>query len=160
MALKLHKKRWYPLVFLLGSIGVVAAWFVFVAERRPELLLSGIAAIAGFTYFLYRQHLDETRLFKELFVEFNARYDKLSDGLNKVLFGPREGNLSDSERKLLFSYFNLCAEEYIFYQAGYIDHHVWQSWQRGMRVFFEHPRISCLWASECQADSYYGFHPD
>jgi len=149
-----------PLIFLVGSGIVVAAWLRFVAGHRPELLLSGIGAVAGFTYFIYRQHLDETKLFKELFVEFNGRYDKLNEGLNTILFGAYEGDLSDTERDLLFSYFNLCAEEYFFYRAGYVDHHVWKSWRRGMRIFFAHPRIRVLWDRDCKADSYYGFQPD
>jgi len=160
MALKLRNKKWYPLVFLVGSAGVVVLWFRFPAWHRPEILLSGIGAVAGLTYFFYRQHLDETKLFKELFVEFTGRYDKLNEGLNTIVFGPREGDLSDTERELLFRYFNLCAEEYLFYDAGYIDHHVWQSWKRGMSVFFGHPPIRALWDRDCEADSYYGFHPD
>jgi len=40
-------------------------------------------------------------------------------------------------RELLFSYFNLCAEEYFFHKAGYVDQDVWKSWYRGMSVFFE-----------------------
>jgi hypothetical protein len=82
----------------------------FAAGHRPELSLSSIGGIAGFTYFLYRQHLDETKLFKGLFAEFNARYDDLNDDLNTILFGPPEGPLSGHETQRLFSYFNLCAE--------------------------------------------------
>jgi hypothetical protein len=158
MALKLHNKRWYPFGFLIGSATVIAGWLHF-SDHRLDLLVSAIVGVAGFTYFLYRQHLDETRLFKELFAEFNKRYDDLSGGLNTILFGPPEGSLSADEKKLLFSYFNLCAEEHFFYKAGYIDQHVWQSWYRGMRVFFEHPRIQALWEQDCKADSYYGFRP-
>jgi len=156
MALKLHNKRWYPLIFLTGSI---AGWFYFTVGRRPELFISAIGAVAGFTYFLYRQHLDETKLFKELFVEFNLRYDDLNNHLNAILLGPTEGLLTADEREHLFSYFNLCAEEYFFYTAGYVDHRVWDSWYRGMRVFFAHPRIRGLWEQDCKSDSYYGFMP-
>ena len=159
MALKLHNKRWYPFVFLTGSAAVIAAWYNFAAEHRPELFISAVGAAAGFTYFLYRQHLDETKLFKELFVEFNLRYAALNDHLNAILFGPSEGDLSTEERARLFSYFNLCAEEHLFYTAGYIDHHVWSSWYRGMKVFFGHPRIRALWVQDCGTDSYYGFTP-
>jgi hypothetical protein len=77
---------------LFGSAAILAAWFYFAAGHPPELLLSGLGALTGFFYFVYRQHLDETKLFKELFVEFNARYDKLNDGLNVILSGPREGD--------------------------------------------------------------------
>jgi hypothetical protein len=59
----------------------------------------------------------------------------------------------------IFSYFNLCAEEYLFYMAGYIDRRVWESWYRGMKVFFKHPRIQALWEQDSKADSYYGFRP-
>ena len=131
----------------------------FAAGHRPELLASAIGGIAGFTYFIYRQHLDETKLFKELFKEFNARYDALNDDLNTILSGPSEGSLSPDEKKPVFSYFNLCAEEYFFYKAGYIDRRVWESWYRGMGVFFKHPRIHALWKQDCEADSYYGFLP-
>src|ERR1035441_7210780 len=124
MALRLHNRRWYPLIFLIGFATVIAAWLRFAAGHRPELLASAIGGIAGFTYFLYRQHLDETKLFKELFKEFNARYDALNDDLNTILSGPSEGSLSPDEEKPVFSYFNLCAEEYFFYKAGYIDRRV------------------------------------
>lgn len=160
MALRLHNKRWFPLIFLGGAIALLAVWLRFAIGHPPELLLSCIGVIAGFAYFIYRQHLDETKLFKELFVEFNARYDKLNDGLNEILFGLNDGDLSEHDRQLLFSYFNLCAEEYFFYKAGYIDHNVWKSWHRGMKVFFGHPQIRDLWKHDCQAGSYYGFQPD
>ncbi len=91
--------------------------------------------------------------------QFNGRYDKLNDELNKILTGRGEGELSEKEREFIFSYFNLCAEEYFFYKAGYIDEYVWQSWRRGMDVFFHHPRIRNLWDIDCKADSYYGFRP-
>jgi hypothetical protein len=159
MALKLHNRRWYPFIFLGGSATVIIAWLLFAAGHRPELLVSAIGGSAGFTYFLYRQHLDEAKLFKELFAEFNARYSALNDHLNTILFGPPEGSLSAEEREHLFRYFNLCAEEHFFYEAGYIDRCVWESWYRGMKVFFKNPRIQALWEEDRKADSYYGFKP-
>jgi hypothetical protein len=79
MALRLHNKKWYPFIFLFGSAAILALWFYYAAGHRPELLLSGLGALAGFFYFIYRQHLDETKLFKELIVELNERYDKLNE---------------------------------------------------------------------------------
>lgn len=93
---------------------------VFREPSEPKLLATGIGGVAGFTYFLYRQHLDDTKLFKELFAEFNARYDTVNDDINAILSGPTDGALSAREKDRLFSYFNLCAEEYFFYKAGYI----------------------------------------
>jgi len=159
MALKLHNRKWYPCIFALGCAVVVSLWFCLAGGHRPELLASGIGAVAGFTYFLYRQHLDEKKLFKNPFLEFNTRYDDLNDPLNDIRFSPAEGDLVGEERDTAFSYFNLCAEEHFFYTAGYIDHQVWLSWRRGMKDFFDHPRIRRLWDSDCKPDSYYGFTP-
>src|SRR5713101_3310865 len=158
--LRLHNKKWYPVYFLLGLAAVAAIWFSYRGEQRPELLFSGIGAVAGFTYFVYRQHLDETKLFKELFVEFNERYNKLNERLNSIRCGSPNNKLSDADQDLLFSYFNLCAEEYFFYQAGYIDHSVWESWKKGMHLFFDHQRIRELWNIESKTGSYYGFSQD
>jgi hypothetical protein len=159
MALTLHNRRWYPVIFLILSATLIATWWRFATGHRPELLVSVIGGVVGFTYFMYRQHLDEAKLFKELFADFNVRYDELNDDLNTILFGPSDGLLSAEEREHLFSYFNLCAEEYFFYKAGYIDRRVWEAWYRGMKVFFEHPRIHALWEQDRKADSYYGFRP-
>lgn len=114
MALKLHNKRRYPFIFLFGSAAVLASWFYFATGHPPELLLSGLGALTGFFYFVYRQHLDETKLFKELFVEFNSRYDKLNDELNSILTGPQGGELHEKERDRVFSYFNLAQRSISF----------------------------------------------
>jgi len=55
----------------------------------------------------------------------------------------------------LFDYFNLCAEEYMFYEAGYIDERVWQAWLRGMCYFAGDEAVRRLWESEIRSCSYY-----
>lgn len=157
-ALRLRNRGWYPFIFLICFIVPVVAWFRFAATRSPELLISVLGGVSGFFYFLYRRHLDETKLFNELFPTFNRRYDDLKDNLNGILFDPSEGVLSPVQREKVFNYFNLCAEEYFFYKAGYIDRDVWKSWYRGMELFFRHPRIQWLWDQESK-ESYYGFQP-
>ena len=91
MALRLHNRRWYPLIFSILCATAIAAWLSFPAVHRQELLVSAIGGVAGFTYFLYRQHLDEAKLFKELFAEFNARYDALNDDLNTIFIWVTRG---------------------------------------------------------------------
>jgi hypothetical protein len=157
MALSLHNRRWYPIIFVVGCFAVFAAWSC-LNDARPELLLSGIAAVAGLSYFLYRQHLDETKLFNELFIKFNERYDELKDDLTRICLGNAEADVSENDKNQLFRYFNLCSEEFLFYKSGYIDEQVWQSWQSGIREIFKNPRVKDLWEKEPR-DSYYGFKP-
>ena len=122
MGLKLHNRRWYPLVCLIGSAAVIAAWWRLAADHQPELLLSAVAGVAGVTYFLYRQHLDETKLFKELFAEFNARYDALNDELNMILVGPPKELIvcTAGGKNLIFSYFQpYCGRVFLLYGRLY-----------------------------------------
>jgi hypothetical protein len=140
MAFQLHRRKSFPAIFAFVVLALYTGWYL-LERSHPELLLTGIGAVAGFAYFLYRQQLDETRLFKEMFVDFNGRYDKLNNDLNKILDGPKDGLLSVMERDTAFKYFNLCAEEYLFHKAGYIDDEVWKAWEKGMTIFFSHPRI-------------------
>jgi hypothetical protein len=135
MPLALHNRKRYPLVLLFGFAVVVVIWWRFEDRLRPELLLTAIGGVAGLTYFLYRQHIDETKLFKELFTKFNRRYDALNDHLNAIISEQTARSLSTDEKEHLFTYFNLCAEEYFFYESGYIDRRVWESWSRGMKFF-------------------------
>lgn len=158
MAFKLRRRKIFPAIFAIVVLAVFAVWYK-LESSRPELLLTGTGAVAGFAYFLYRQHLDETTLFREMFVDFNARYDKLNNDLNKILDGQKGNSLSAAERDTVFKYFNLCAEEYLFHEAGFIDNVAWEAWGKGMTIFFSDPRIAALWKSEEKTDSYYGFHP-
>jgi hypothetical protein len=159
MPLTLHNRKWYPLVFSVLSLAIIAAWLWIVPDHRPELLLSGMGLVAGLIYFVYRQNLDEAKLFKELFAEFNSRYNNMSEDLTLICVGPADRALSASERQTLFSYFNLCAEEYFFFSSGYIDQRVWDSWERGMKIFFQNQRIQALWQEDGISNSYYGFRP-
>ena len=160
MALKLCNRTYYSWLFLVLAASVLATAMSVPVETRLTVVLPLTAALTGFIYFLYRQHLDETKLFKDLFVEFNARYDRLNERLNRILLSPDTGPITDWEKDALFDYFNLCAEEFLFYRAGYIDEEVWRSWRRGMDVFAENPRIRAEWERELKTDSYYGFQLD
>ena len=45
----------------------------------------------------------------------------------------KKGELTHDEVLAFIDYFNLCAEEWIFREAGYIYDRVWKSWEAGMR---------------------------
>ncbi len=114
----------------------------------------------SFFYFFQKQKLAETRLMKELITDFNCRYDSLNEQLNAIR---EQGNknlapaLTSDECATLYDYFNLCAEEHLFKELGYIDPLVWQAWDKGMKIYSDDPRILELWDREKQTGSYYGF---
>lgn len=154
---RLGKRNRYPWVFLALTALTNAGIYFFLPEAKAlELYLPATGGIASFVYFLYSQHNQNTQLFVTLFKEFNARYDQLNEKLNAIVDGT-SSELSPEERKVLFDYFNLCAEEYLFYKAGYIDQDVWRAWLAGMRCFARNANIHCFWASDLETGSYYGF---
>ena len=119
--------------------------------------LTALGVSGGFVGFLYASHREDTRLFTGLFRQFNERYDRLNEELSRIAADDAAAELSTEDTNRLVDYFNLCAEEYLFYTAGYIDEQVWQSWARGMAYFANVGRIRRLWEDELRQGSYYGF---
>ena len=116
-----------------------------------------LCGLASAVYFIQKQKLEELRLFKELFMSFNRRYDKMNESLNRIASGGQTKQLTRDEKDILNDYFNLCSEELLFYQRGYIYHEVWTAWHNGVRFFMqEDGRIKRHWDEERTNDSYYG----
>lgn len=128
-----------------------------IVKQTPELLISLLGSIAAFFHFLYAQHSSNTERFVALFKEFNARYDALNDDLNRIRKLPATPLIESKDEQRLYDYFNLCAEEYLYFKGGYIDAEVWASWLRGMANFASSDVIRTIWSLELEQGSYYGF---
>lgn len=149
---------------ILGVVLVnIVCWFaqgVQDAEGawRAMLTVSGSSLVGA--YFSQKQKLAEIHLMKELITDFNKRYDALNGPLQDILRTGRETpapELTQEEQKTLVDYFNLCAEEYLFYDLGYIEPRVWEAWHCGMTAHSsQDSRLFALWEQEPKA-SYYGF---
>ena len=150
-------------VVLVVVLVSIVCWFAQggkEAEGAWRALLTVLDSSLVGAYFLQKQKLAETHLMKELITDFNKRYDALNGPLQDILRTGRERSapeLTQDEQKTLVDYFNLCAEEYLFYDLGYIEPRVWQAWRCGMTAHSsQDPRIFAVWEQEPKA-SYYGF---
>jgi hypothetical protein len=153
----LRHRTYYPCVFF-GISCVIVVLFL-CNTQHLTVTISLLAAVGGFSGFLYTQHSRDTQFFHELFREFNARYDDLNGRLNDIRNRPKDQRqpLNDTDKNVLCDYFNLCAEEWIYDEAGYIDPKVWRAWHNGMHYFAENAEIGKFWEDELKQDSYYGF---
>ena len=123
-----------------------------------SFLVPTIVGAVGFALAVQRQKLEELKLFKELFIEFNQRYDELNNELADI--PPEFKKVEEEKRKKIVDYFNLCAEEYLWRSRGHIPDEVWSAWKRGMKQYFDKEPFKELWEGDQGAENYYGFSPD
>jgi len=149
--------RHYILIAMIMTVTVILAAIMKPHIVKFEIVVTALGGIFSSAYFVQKQKLEELRLFKELFTEFNHRYDQMNEKLNKILQGTQNEKLTEQEINYLYDYFNLCGEEYLYYKQGYILPEVWESWKNGMRTFSKNNRIRELWEDELKENSYYCF---
>jgi hypothetical protein len=148
----------YWLIALLGFIAV-SVWFLKSEKGKEEItiFLTIVGGLLSAFYFIQKQQHEELELFKDLFSTFNSRYDQLNEELNRIAFSNSREKLLPEEKNTLNNYFNLCAEEYLFYIRGYIYPEVWRAWHNGMKFYLnKDERIKNHWIDEKKSDSYYG----
>lgn len=152
----IFKHYWW--IALIGTVIGIILILRFAPTDKATLIVSLVAAALGFCYFSQQQKLAETVLFKQLFTEFNQRYDKMNNRLAEIAASK---NPSDpAARQDIVDYFNLCAEEYLFFCEGYIHPEVWHSWCNGMLWYLKREQFKAVWAEEIQTNSYYGLSVD
>ena len=153
---KVFRHFWW-LALLLTAIWILLSvcWIENASHwKLPVTLFGGLLSAL---YFVQKQKLEETRLFEELFRSFNDRYDQMNGDLNQLIDRTDKQVITKEDKNLLYDYFNLCAEEYLFYKRGYIPPTVWESWEEGMRYYMRDPRIRRVWEEDesTQGSSYY-----
>jgi len=156
-------KHWVLQHYLWIATGLFGlslfAVITFASGWNGEVKFTIVGVPFAFVVLVQKQKLEETHLFKELFNEFNARYDSMNEDLNRIRTDNDSIGTLPADRDVLYNYFNLCAEEYFFYSQGYIPEDVWRSWREGMTTFFASPRIWKVWGTDPGGGSYYGFVP-
>jgi len=144
----------------LVSVLVLAAIRFLAGDLNPAVSLPVAGGFLSLFYFVQKQRLEEMRLFREIFADCNRRYSELNDALNAIVDGLNNTALTAKEAEVVMDYFNLCAEECLYFEEGYLLPSVWKAWHAGMRTYFQNPRIAELWQKEKSThDSYYGLEP-
>jgi hypothetical protein len=149
---------WLLSLALLVSITLLITFWGYVKDIG--IVVTVVGGIVSFAFIIQRQQHEEMKSFRELFSDFNRRYDKINGCLNEIARKPDEYQLTDPDKDLLYDYFNLCSEEYLFFKRGYIYPEVWRAWCNGIRLYLRHPAIARLWELEEKTDSYYGLTLD
>jgi hypothetical protein len=166
--MKGEKQRKFYLIFTLFTLIVFVCSAIFLYWSGISIdwnvLLTFSVTIFGTLITLVistqKQALEEHKVIHRLFRDFNNRYNVINDDINRIKGKPKDQALSQENKNILYDYFNLCGEEYLYYRRGYIYNEVWNAWCKGMMDHFNDDRIKQLWDEEEQTGSYYGLTYD
>ncbi len=140
---------YWLLICLASAIGLL-----FTHQEPIATIATIVGSLLSLAYFLQKQKLEETRLFREIFKECNARYDLLNDELQSIAQKDPK-SLNPAEQEKIIDYLNPCGEEYLYYKRGYIEPSVWEAWHNGMKSIVAAPSIRAIWDQEKRTGSYY-----
>lgn len=136
---------------VIGAIATIAAGIVVYLLSRD--------------YYKHSRKMEQDRMMKELFTEFNVRYDKINNPLNKIARKSLKKWGGYDERKkakyegIIVDFFNICAEEYYWYKEGRLDEKIWKSWHKGMNDIYKTGEIiPMIWAEECKNGGYKSYY--
>lgn len=140
-----------------------------VLESTIQIIVIGFAGLGITWYYSKKQHdLNHDEFQRDLFIEFNQRYDVLNDELHAILNEQKEHEKLSLEKLTkkcpativhLNDYLNLCAEQYFWYKKGRIDKAVWNSWSIGMNWWFEELQpLQDLWKEEKGNGNYESYY--
>jgi hypothetical protein len=131
-------------------------------------ILGGCGLLITLIYNYKNTQLSNHKMQKELFTEFNKRYNELNDNLNLLgdssLTYFSEWFLPEDQVKIkgsIYDFFNLCSEEYYWKMEGRIPEKVWKSWVRGMNDIYNRSEvIRKMWDEECENKGYISYYID
>jgi hypothetical protein len=152
----------YADIILINVISmIIGIGFYYLTGEKIEVLGAIIATGISLSLGIRHYKTENDKLFKELFTEFNDRYDlTFNDALEEIIIKSEQNagyKLSSENEKLIIDYLNLCAEEYLWKTMGRIPNEVWNAWENGMVFYLNNPIINkVVILQKRQKDSYYG----
>ena len=150
--------------------------FLNITKSFGAIILAIVASFLAYRHNKLTRELSNDNLQKQLFTEFNSRYDKLNDLLRFVMEFSHEkeeefmkahesemfGEFTKSFIKFKINdYFNLCSEEYYWYSKRRVDERIWSSWKKGMNdIYNSSSIIQKQWQDEIRNEGWKSFYLD
>lgn len=147
-----------------------------ILKSFGAIILAIVASWLAYRHNKLTRELSNDNLQKQLFTEFNSRYDQLNDLLRfvmefsqeeeEIFMGASEnekfGEFSKSNIKFKINdYFNLCSEEYYWYSKNRVDERIWSLWKKGMNdIYSQSLIIQEQWQEEIKNEGWKSFYLD
>jgi len=113
--------------------------FLEIIRSFGGIVIATAALLISWRFNESRKRITHDQMKKELFSEFNQRYNLLDDIL--LTINPKESyqelKIADPEKaRVLNKYIDLCSEEYFWYKRGRLDEDIWKAWNTGMQYWY------------------------
>jgi hypothetical protein len=131
---------------------------------NENLFFGSLGSIATIYFGFLKLKIENDLLFKELFNSFNEKYDsKFNDLINEIKIDTNK-QIIGNDRNIVIDYFNLCAEEFLWYSKKRIPNSVWKAWKAGILENLEIQQINEIYEQETSTSrgktSYYGLYEE
>ncbi|WP_188051100.1 hypothetical protein [Flavobacterium sp. GP15] len=131
------------------------------------VLLGSFTLIISWWFNRSNLKINHQKMEKELFSEFNRRYDLLNDSLSKLsglnTIDDLKNTKSLIDQKSMYNvvidYFNLCSEQYYWHEKKRISPEIWASWNAGMKIYYNnHAVLKILWKEEIKDNGHKSYY--
>jgi|SRR5690606_5471279 len=138
-----------------------------IIRALTPAILGVLGIIITLIYNRANKKLNHHKMEKELFTEFNQRYDRLNDSLALLAETMDIDNLKSTDSKIdnkslydvVIDYFNLCAEQYYWKKRKRISSKIWDAWHDGMMYYYEtYPVVKQLWDKETENEGWRSYY--
>ncbi|TYB79172.1 hypothetical protein [Bizionia myxarmorum] len=141
-------------------------FLVGILKDLAPLIISGVAIWLTSRYQRHAKKLANDEMMKDLFTEFNIRYDTINNKLDKISKTSVviwEAQKDEKEKALIYGdvvdFFNICSEEYYWYKEGRLDAKIWKAWHKGMNDIYNRSKIiQHIWEQECKNEGYKSYY--
>ena len=152
--------KYYLTIFASSLFLIIVCFYLFTSLFDNKDVIGIIGAIAAIYFGLLKYNIENDQMFMALFKSFNKKYDgSVNDLFNSLRRNP-EHQLTELEKNSIIDYFNLCAEEFLWFDKGRIPKKVWHAWKNGMLSNLQIPQLKKIYDEEIlykeSRESYYG----
>jgi hypothetical protein len=154
--MKYKFRRYLLLIGSLICIVVIITIMQMLGSISANVYLGLCATLITIFISIINYYQTSDRFFKELFTDFNLRYDKMNNFLNQL---GEDDELNSNDQQRIMDYLNLCAEEYMWMKKGRLPEDIWRSWKNGIDLHLRKKYVRKVFAEErlLWKSSYYGF---
>ncbi len=129
-------------------------------DKLPETFIAIAVFLGTISYNMINYKIAHEQFFRQIFTDFNKRFDLMNDALNQIRIGEKEikyENTTKTRESIILDYLNLCSEEYLWFSKRRIDLKVWIAWRQGMDYYLKSEHfIEIFEKQKAERSSYYG----